>query len=330
MEFTPKVSIVIPVFNGSNYLSEAIDSALAQTYTNIEVIVVNDGSDDEGKTEAIATLYRNKIRYFYKENGGVATALNLGIKKMTGEYFSWLSHDDVYYPHKIETQINFLNKQVNKNIALYSDYECIDRNSNFLTEKRIPHVEPEKLKYAIISSGPINGCTVLLPKNIFYEIGLFNENLLTTQDYDMWYRISKKYNFIHQREMLLKSRLHPEQGIETIDSNAQEMSEFYYRCLKEIHEDEMLKISGQKSITTVYSILAIKYKRRIVSKASLLSSRLAKQHLLKDDVITIGKNIFLIGYCDIVNAALRLLNVLGFNKPKKYSYSQRLKLLKKP
>ena len=329
MEFTPKISIVIPVFNGSNYLSEAIDSALAQTYKNIEVIVANDGSDDGGKTEAIATLYGNKIRYFYKENGGVATALNLGIKKMTGKYFSWLSHDDVYYPHKIETQIIYLNKQVNKNIALYSDYEFIDQNSNFITERRIPHVEPEKLKYSIISSGPIHGCTVLLPKAIFNEIGLFNENLLTTQDYDMWYRISKKYDFIHQREILLKSRLHPEQGVATIDSNAEEMSEFYYRSLKEIPEDEMLRISGQKSIATVYSTLAIKYKRRIVSKASLLSSRLAKQHLLKDDVITIGKNIFLIGYCDIVNAALRLLKFLGFNKPKKYSHSQRLKLIKK-
>lgn len=326
MEFTPKVSIVIPVFNGSNYLSEAIDSALAQTYKNIEVIVVNDGSDDGGKTEAIAILYGDKIRYFYKENGGVATALNLGIKKMTGEYFSWLSHDDVYYPHKIETQINFLSKQVNKNIALYSDYEFIDRNSNFLAEKCIPHVEPEKLKFAIISSWPIHGCTVLLPKKIFNEIGLFNENLLTTQDYDMWYRISDKCYFIHQREILIKSRLHRDQGIATIDSNASEMCDFYYRCLKEIDADEMLRISGQKSISTVYSILAVKYKRRIVCKASLLASQLAKKKLLKDDVFTIRKNVFRIGYCDICNLAFLFLKILGLNRPKKYSLYQRLKL----
>ena len=68
---TPKVSIVIPVFNGSNYLREALDSALAQTYTNCEVIVVNDGSNDNGKTREIALSYGNKIRYFEKENGGV-------------------------------------------------------------------------------------------------------------------------------------------------------------------------------------------------------------------------------------------------------------------
>ena len=118
MNFNPKVSILIPAYNGANYMREAIDSALAQTYKNSEVILVNDGSKDNGDTEAIARSYGDKIRYFHKENGGVASALNLGIRKMTGEYFSWLSHDDVYYPHKIETQINFLSKQANKNIAL--------------------------------------------------------------------------------------------------------------------------------------------------------------------------------------------------------------------
>ena len=81
--FHPLVSIVIPVYNGANYMREAIDSALAQTYKNIEVIVVNDGSTDN--TDEIAKSYGDKIRYFKKENGGVATALNLGIREMRGE-----------------------------------------------------------------------------------------------------------------------------------------------------------------------------------------------------------------------------------------------------
>ena len=93
---TPKVSIIIPVYNGSNYLDNAINCALCQTYENLEVIVVNDGSTDEGKTREIALKYSDKIRYFEKANGGVSSALNLGIREMGGEYFSWLSHDDVY------------------------------------------------------------------------------------------------------------------------------------------------------------------------------------------------------------------------------------------
>ena len=101
-----KVSIVIPVFNGSNYLKNAIDSALSQTYANCEVIVINDGSTDDGKTAAIAKSYGDKIRYYEKENGGVATAVNLGIELMKGDYFAWLSHDDMFTNDKIEKQMN--------------------------------------------------------------------------------------------------------------------------------------------------------------------------------------------------------------------------------
>ncbi len=90
----PKVSIIIPVYNGEKYVSLAIESALRQTYSNLEIIVVNDGSTD--KTDKICRSYGNKIRYIKKENGGVSTALNVGIDNMTGEYFSWLSHDDLY------------------------------------------------------------------------------------------------------------------------------------------------------------------------------------------------------------------------------------------
>ena len=324
--FSPKVSIVIPVYNGANYLREAIDSALAQTYRNTEVIVVNDGSTDGGETENIALSYGDMIRYFAKENGGVSTALNLGIKEMSGEYFSWLSHDDVYFPNKIEAQIDYLKKLKNKCVGLYSDYIFIDRNSNFLSEKRIPDLGPHDVKFAIISSFPIHGSTVLLHRSIFHEIGFFDEKLPTTQDYDMWYRIAEKFDFIHMKEMLIKSRLHPEQGTATIDSNAEEMSEFYYRCLKKIPADEMPRISGENSVSKVYSRLAVKYKRRIVSKASLLASRLAKRHLLEDDFIEMGKNVLRIGYCDICNFLFRLLAFIGFGKPKKYSLSRRLKI----
>ena len=88
----PLVSIIIPVYNGANYLREAIESALGQTYGNCEVLVINDGSNDHGETEREALKFGDRIRYFKKENGGVASALNLGIRKMRGEYFSWLSH----------------------------------------------------------------------------------------------------------------------------------------------------------------------------------------------------------------------------------------------
>ena len=81
MVFNPMVSIVIPVYNGANFLREAIDSALSQSYKNIEIIVINDGSDDANETDKIARSYGDTIQYFHKKNGGVASALNLASGK---------------------------------------------------------------------------------------------------------------------------------------------------------------------------------------------------------------------------------------------------------
>ena len=122
----PLVSIVIPVYNGADYLAEAIDSAIAQTYSNIEIIVVNDGSTDDGATERVARAYGNRIKYYSKPNGGVATALNYAIKRMNGDYFSWLSHDDVYLPEKVERQIKKLEELDGEMVILYSNVEVID------------------------------------------------------------------------------------------------------------------------------------------------------------------------------------------------------------
>ena len=119
--YNPLVTIVIPVYNGANYLNESISSALEQTYKNIEIIVVNDGSTDDGETEKIALSYGDKIKYLSKPNGGVSSALNLCIENMKGEWLSWLSHDDLYYPTKVEEEVNYVGKLLEKNPDLNLD-----------------------------------------------------------------------------------------------------------------------------------------------------------------------------------------------------------------
>jgi len=286
MEFAPKVSIVIPVYNGSNYLIDAIDSALAQTYKNIEVIVVNDGSDDEGKSEEIAMRYGNRIRYFHKENGGVSTALNLGIRKMQGEYFSWLSHDDVYYPNKIEAQIQYLRKIEDKNVVLYSDYDIIDANSKLLYKKLIKHVEPNNFRYALITDWLINGCTSLVPKVCFKEVSLFDEKLKTTQDYDLWFNMAKKFNFIHMSEVLIKSRVHVEQGTNSMrDICVEEINNFYCLCLNDIFFNEEIKQTNRVSSLFFFNF-AINLQKRGFNKS-------AQRALIHSSAILSDNGIFL-------------------------------------
>src|SRR5262245_28831390 len=141
----PKVSIVIPVYNGADYLAHAIDSALAQTYPAIEVVVVNDGSSDGGATEAVARVYGDRIRYFAKPNGHVASALNFGIREMRGAFFSWLSHDDLYFPEKVEAQMALL-EGADERTIVYSDFEVLEVRSGVRTPVRLPHVEPKHFR----------------------------------------------------------------------------------------------------------------------------------------------------------------------------------------
>lgn len=229
----PRVSIIIPVYNGANYLCEAIDSALAQTYRNIEVIVVNDGSDDSGTTERIALSYGDKIRYFSKENGGVASALNAGIRAMSGEYFSWLSHDDVYCPEKITEQVRYL-RELQEPVVLYSDYEVINHRSEYIRKAAIQYYAPSEFRRALLFDNPIHGCTALIPRICFEKVGFFDERLRTTQDYDLWFRMSKEYEFVHVPVVLMKSREHLGQG--TVTMNGLHMRECTTYLLNVMHE----------------------------------------------------------------------------------------------
>lgn len=290
MDFNPKVSIIIPVYNGSNYLREAIDSALAQTYKNIEVLVVNDGSADGGKTEKIALSYGNKIRYFYKKNGGVASALNMGIQNMTGEYFSWLSHDDVYYPDKIEVQINYL-KLLNKyTVVLYSDWEHIDRSSTTLGIVKIDHKKTYKSIYSVMNC-LISGCTLLVPKSCFDNIGLFDERLPTTQDYDLWFKMARRYQFIHIPEVLVKYRIHPQQDTIKHPLHLQESNILHTKFIRELTREEILEVESSLSLFYIKRVL---FYKKFFPQAEGYAYKLFKENLFKDNFLNILYSISLL------------------------------------
>ena len=216
--FEPMVSIVIPVYNGSNYLREAIDSAIAQTYKNIEIIVVNDGSNDNGATEKIALSYGSKIRYFTKPNGGVSSALNTGIRNMRGEYFSWLSHDDVYHPEKIETAIAALSTIADKTTIIKCRTEYINASSQLIKSGHEQKASPcivtpwSTALLSLYGKSTYNGCTLLIHKSIFEKSGLFDEGYRYIQDILMWTMIFLQHFSIYPIPYIgVKSRIHGEQ-----------------------------------------------------------------------------------------------------------------------
>lgn len=246
MKMDPKVSIIIPVYNGSNYLQEAIDSALAQTYKNIEIIVVNDGSNDSGKTEKIALSYGESIRYFYKPNGGVATALNLGIEKMKGEYFSWLSHDDLYLPDKIEQEMICLKEQTDSTTIIAEGYQVIDSKKNYIATVNMHKQYPKsrlKNPLFLLLRGGINGCALLIHKSHFERVGVFNEKLPTTQDYDLWFRMFRNCKIFYMQTSQVLSRYHAEQdGKRLFESHMKECDQLWIKMMEELTAEEKINL----------------------------------------------------------------------------------------
>lgn len=206
---TPQVSIIIPVYNGANYLGEAIDSALGQAYSNIEVIVVNDGSSDDGKTDAIANSYGSRIRYFSKLNGGVSSALNYGISQAYGEWICWLSHDDYFANNRVEEDLKFLDGHPGARVIF-----C---RSNYLypdgTIKETQYSASE-ISYPgqIFKMHDINFCSITFHKSCLEKVGNFNENNRTTQDIEMQLRLLKHYKFYYNEKTFITVREHVERG----------------------------------------------------------------------------------------------------------------------
>ncbi|WP_394224064.1 glycosyltransferase family 2 protein [Priestia aryabhattai] len=202
-----KVSIIVPFYN-CPYIDQALDSLVNQTYSNIEIIVVNDGSTQFSER---ITPYLDKIKYIQKENGGTASALNTGIKHATGDYFCWLSSDDIYYLEKIEIQLTFMKKE--NSLFSYTNYYSINEKNEIITPT-LGINPPNRLQLLkMMSRGNIiNGCTVMINKNIFDHTGAFDETLPYTHDYDLWLRIIQKFNIHYLDQPLLLYRVHKQMG----------------------------------------------------------------------------------------------------------------------
>ncbi len=226
-DWNPLVSIVIPVYNGANYLREAIDSALAQTWANCEVIVVNDGSNDDGATEAICLSYGDRIRYLKKENGGTASAVNHGIRNMRGEYFAWLSHDDYYYPEKIETQLAALRRQEDRTAIVHCNWDFRDEETRTLSPADMRQVYPEEKlilgNFAAVFF-VIHGCSILVHKSHFDRVGLYDEDPARSavQDSIWLFHALRGRRSLFLPARLFVGRLHKAQGQRTMQAHREQ------------------------------------------------------------------------------------------------------------
>lgn len=219
MTESPLVSVIIPVHNGTNYLAEAVQSVLAQTYDAVELIIVDDGSTDG--TWGLIESFGAAVQGIRKENGGVASALNVGITAARGTYIAWLSHDDLFLARKLARQVELLESRREYG-ACYTDYSVIDGHGRVLRTQRTPDLPRNDLRRHLFGRMFINGSTMLIARNCFDEVGLFREELKTTQDAEMWLRLLDCWDIGRVPEVLGLYRIHPGQDSRLLDSHTAE------------------------------------------------------------------------------------------------------------
>jgi glycosyltransferase involved in cell wall biosynthesis len=204
----PRVTIVIPFYNDP-YVEQAISSALGQTYPNLEVIVVDDGS----------TLYQDRINpfvsrvhYLGKSNGGTASAINHGVRMSSGDYIAWLSSDDLFYPHKIARQLAFM--QQYNSLLSFTAFDQINELGHVTAYAQAARYSSQsEFIRAFSTCDPINGCTIMFKKELVARVGLFDESLRYTQDYEYWIRaLLSGVNIHFLDEPLTKYRWHDQMG----------------------------------------------------------------------------------------------------------------------
>lgn len=204
----PLVSVIIATYNRSEYIAEAVESVLHQTYREVETIVIDDGSTDN--TREVLAKYKGKINYIYQERTERSRARNEGFRYSSGDYIAFLDSDDVWLPIKIEKQVDILNKQPDVGLV-YVGVEFIDADGNPY-DGDLSWDEPRRqvLYEDLMNHNIITGTTssVMVRRKCLDRVGLFDESMNTCEDLDLYRRIARYYKFYRIDLPLVKFRIH--------------------------------------------------------------------------------------------------------------------------
>lgn len=210
------VSVVVPCFNAAEFVDEAIESLRRQTYRELEIIAVNDGSTDDTQAHLDRQEASDpRVAVFAQKNAGPSAARNLGMRNVHGEYVCFLDGDDVYLPDKIERQVRFLDEHPDVDLV-YSDYYTADAELNLtaLTASRIPYVdmiEAFAMKNWVVVQAP------LFRRKLMDTVGDFDESLRMAEDWDYWIRCAKAGSFAYLPGPMVIYRTHGTQAHHDID-----------------------------------------------------------------------------------------------------------------
>jgi GT2 family glycosyltransferase len=209
---SPLVSVIIPAFNAASHVRAALDSVFAQSLTDYEVILVNDGSPDTVQLEQVIQPYISRIIYLTRQNGGPSAARNMGIRRARGEWLAFLDSDDAWLPQYLAEQIKFLHEDPALDMVYCDAVLAGDANAEGKTFMQIcPSSGPVTFESLLVEQTQVitSGAVVRL-QNVM-AAGLFDENIRCSEDHDLWLRIVHAGGKIaYQRQALLRRNMRPD------------------------------------------------------------------------------------------------------------------------
>ncbi|MGE5458632.1 MAG: glycosyltransferase, partial [Methanococcaceae archaeon] len=271
-QFDPKehlVSIIVPTFNRPEFLRESIGSILSQTYKNLEIVVVNDAGSDV--QDLINEFKDKRIRYIkHEQNKGLAASRNTGIINANGKYIAYLDDDDVYYPDHIEALVECLKKN-NIRVAYTDAYRAHQQKKDdkyIITHKDIPYsfdFDYEKILWGNF----IPVLCIMHEKACLEEVGMFDEKLLSHEDWDLWIRMSRKYEFKHIKKCTCEFRWRTDGSTMTSSKETEylETTLYIYNKYKQFSQNKPNVIAEQQK-TVEWRKSLVKNKNANISKVN--------------------------------------------------------------
>ncbi|MEO1431373.1 MAG: glycosyltransferase [Cyanobacteria bacterium J06633_8] len=190
----PLISVIVPVYNGEKTIKETIESVLNQTFVNLELIVIDDGSQDS-TLNVVYDIKDSRLKVFSYKNAGVAISRNRGIEKASGEFIAFLDADDLWTSDKLEAQLKALESNPQAAVA-YSWVDYINAEGEFLHHGNHITINGNAYKQLLVENVLENGSNPLIRRDALIQIDGFNQSLTPAEDWDMWLRLAACYEFV--------------------------------------------------------------------------------------------------------------------------------------
>ncbi|MCW5313726.1 glycosyltransferase [Nostoc sp. KVJ3] len=271
----PKISVIIPAYNSEKTIKYTIESVLNQTFCDLELIVINDGSQDS-TLDIVVQIKDPRIKVFSYANAGGNVSRNRGLNHAVGEFVSFLDADDIWTPSKLQSQLKALQENVTAKVA-YSWTDYINEDGEFILSGKRVNVNGNVYEKLLVNNFLENGSNPLICRKALITLGGFDESLSAAQDWDMWLRLASKFNFICVPSVQILYRI----SANSVSSNLIRQEKCCLQVLKKAYKERnfvadntrtALKQSWNLSLANLYKYLTCKALQKPLNRQKGIAS----------------------------------------------------------